>query len=659
MWTPSHEQIADATLTRFQERVRATQGLEFADYEDLWNWSVTDLEGFWSSVWDFFGLDEESGYDQVLADDAMPGARWFPGAELNFARFLLGRGDPDATAIIYIAESGDRTEVTWAELREQVLALAAELGAAGVGVGDVVAGYLPNIAEAVVAFLGTVAIGAVWSSVGQDYAAQAVVDRFGQLEPRVLIAADGYRFNGQLHSRVAAVDEIVAQLPSVTEVIVIDNVGDQGNVAEVRDSRPSVKWRRWNEAMAAEGLGFFVSVPFDHPLWVLFSSGTTGRPKGLVHGHGGVLIEKVKQTGLHWDLRADDRLFWYTSPSWMMWNTQVSSLLCGGSIVCYDGSPTYLGSSCLWQIAADLDVTFLGVSPGYLQSCANDGVRPAEQFDLHRLRAMGSTGSPLAAHLQVWARDHVGDLPLWSMSGGTDLASALVGGVPTLPVWAGKISARCLGAAVDAWDEQGNAVEGGVGELVIRRPLPSMPIKLWNDHEGAKYRDAYFDGYPGVWRQGDWVTIDDNGAVVIHGRSDSTLNRNGIRMGSSDIYAVVESMPEVVEALVIGAEQSDGTYWMPLFVVLEPDWHLDASVRNHIKSEIREKLSPRHVPDEIFAVPALPHTRTGKKIEVPIKRILQGAEVDEVISSDAVDDASLLDFFHGLAASRRAVSAIS
>ena len=657
IWAPSDEQIGTTTLTRFQDHVRATHGLEFEDYESLWRWSVTDLEGFWSSVWNFFGLDSESGYERVLTDEAMPGTRWFPGARVNFARFLLERGKPEATAIVSIDETGHTRYLTWSALRQQVSALAAELDRAEVAVGDVVAGYLPNIAEAVVAFLATASIGAVWSSVGQDYAAQAVVDRFEQLAPKVLIAADGYTFGGRTHTRGSTVDEIVSQLPSLAQVILVDNVGDSPTAHIRRGARSPVTWRSWDEAMTTVGRNTPVDVPFDHPLWVLFSSGTTGRPKGLVHGHGGVLVEKVKQIGLHWDLGPDDRVFWYTSPSWMMWNTQVSALLSGGSIVCYDGSPIHPDSNWLWRIAADLDVSFLGVSPGYLQASANEDVHPAAQFDLSRLRAMGSTGSPLAAHLQLWARDRVGDLPLWSMSGGTDLASALVGGVPTQPVWSGRISGRCLGAAVEAWDEHGNPVHDSVGELVVRKPMPSMPIRLWNDPDGTKYRSAYFENYPGVWRQGDWITVHGDGTVVIHGRSDSTLNRNGIRMGSSDIYAVVESLPEITEALVIGAEQPDGTYWMPLFVVLRPDFHLDDFSRERIRSEIRDKVSPRHVPDEIFAVPALPHTRTGKKIEVPIKRILQGAAVDEVISRDAVDDASLLDFYSDLVARRNLVPA--
>jgi acetoacetyl-CoA synthetase len=387
-------------------------------------------------------------------------------------------------------------------------------------------------------------------------------------------------------------------------------------------------------------------------MWVLFSSGTTGLPKGLVHGHGGFLVETLKQLALHWDLRPDDRVFWFTSPSWVMWNLQLSTLAVGGSILCYDGSPTHPDPSTLWRLVAEHRVTFFGTSPGYLQASENAGVRPAKDFDLSALRAMGSTGSPLAPYLHRWAREEVGDLPLWSMSGGTDIAGAFVGGAPTVPIWPGEISVRCLGVAMEAWDEHGRPVHGEVGELVVHRPMPSMPVQLWDDPDGSRYRDSYFSTFPDAWRQGDWITVTERGSVVIHGRSDSTLNRNGVRMGSADIYAAVETIPEVVEALVIGAEQPDGTYWMPLFVVLDEGVSLDDPLVDRIRTAIRAKASPRHVPDEVIAVPGIPHTRTGKKLEVPVKRILQGAQPERVANPEAVDDAGLLRPFIDLARSR-------
>ena len=645
VWSPSPERVADATLTRFARFVSSTRGVALDGYDDLWRWSVTELTDFWAAVWEFFGLDRSSGYDAVLADESMPGARWFTGARVNFAGHLLAQGEPDAVAVVGADEAGNVTALTRRELRDQVGTLAATLTRMGVGRGDVVAGYVPNVPEAVVACLATACLGATWSSVGQDYAAPAVVDRMAQLRPKVLVTADGYVFNGRVHDRLGSLGALRAGLSTVEHVILLERL--EPGRAPAHDCVP------WAEAVAGAAVPPEpVAVPFDHPMWVLFSSGTTGIPKGLVHGHGGVLLETLKQMALHWDLRADDRVFWYTSPSWVMWNLQLSTLAVGGSIVCYDGSPTHPDPSQLWRLVAECEVTFFGTSPGHLQACESAGVRPAADLDLSRLRAIGSTGSPLAPHLHRWARREVGELPLWSMSGGTDVAGAFVGGAPTVPIWPGEISVRCLGVALEAWDGQGRPVRGQVGELVVHRPMPSMPVRLWDDPDGSRYRDAYFSTYPRAWRQGDWITITERDSVVIHGRSDSTLNRNGVRMGSADIYAAVETLPEVTEALVIGAEQPDGSYWMPLFVVLGEGRSLDAPLVRRIREAIRDQASPRHVPDEVLAVPGIPHTRTGKKLEVPVKRILQGASPDRVVNPEAVDDAGLLRPFVTLAARR-------
>jgi acetoacetyl-CoA synthetase len=642
LWQPTRELLEGSNLARFTDFLGRTRGLRFAGYGELWQWSVTELEGFWAAVWEFFELDRASGYDEVLADASMPGARWFTGAHVNFAGYLLERGETEEVAIVSADESGAVSSLTWGELRSQVAALAGTLQCLGVGSGDVVCGYVPNTGEAVVAFLATASLGATWSSVGQDYAPSAVVDRFAQLRPKVLFTCDGYHFNGRAHARVEAIGEIRSSLQSLEHVVVVQHLGE----------RVPEDWLPWEAAVAEAAELDPVAVPFDHPLWVLFSSGTTGLPKGLVHGHGGFLVETLKQVVLHWDLRAEDRLFWYTSPSWVMWNLQLSTLVTGGSILCYDGSPTHPDASQLWQLVADHGVTFFGTSPGYLQASANAGLHPAADLDLSRLRAMGSTGSPLAPYLHRWNRDEVGDLPLWSMSGGTDIAAAFVGGAPTVPIWPGEISVRCLGVAMAAWDENGRPVYDEVGELVVHRPMPSMPVCLWDDPDRSRYREAYFSTFPGAWRQGDWITITERGSVVIHGRSDSTLNRNGVRMGSADIYAAVETIPEVTEALVIGAEQTDGTYWMPLFVVLADGHDLDDAMVQRIKAAIRSKASPRHVPDEVIAVPGIPHTRTGKKLEVPVKRILQGVPLERVANPDAVDDAALLTPFVDLAARR-------
>jgi acetoacetyl-CoA synthetase len=636
LWQPTPAQVADANITRFQRFVTERYDVPVADYGRLWEWSVTELADFWAAVWEFFGLEQVSSYDEVLADESMPGARWFTGARVNFAGYLLGHGQADQVAIVSATETGAARETTWQELRDQVAALAATLTGLGVRPGDVVTGYVPNTGEAVVAFLATACLGATWSSVGQDYAPAAVVDRFAQLQPKVLVTADGYHFNGRWHDRVEGLGELREGLPTVEHVIMVSRQG----------AAPVGDWLAWEEAVAGPAPALEpVAVPFDHPMWVLFSSGTTGLPKGLVHGHGGILVETLKQMALHWDLRPDDRVFWFTSPSWVMWNLQLSTLAVGGSILCYDGSPTSPDAAALWRLVSEHRVTFFGTSPGYLQASEGAGLRPATDLDLSALRAMGSTGSPLAPYLHSWARDAVGTIPLWSISGGTDIAGAFVGGSPTVPIWAGEMSVRCLGVALEAWDETGHPVHGEVGELVVYRPMPSMPVALWDDPGRSRYHDAYFSTFPRAWRQGDWITVTERGTVVIHGRSDSTLNRNGVRMGSADIYAAVETVPEVVEALVIGAEQVDGSYWMPLFVVLDHGVTLDDPLVQRIRAAIRDKASPRHVPDDVIAVPGVPHTRTGKKLEVPVKRILQGAAPAQVANPEAVDDPALLERF--------------
>lgn len=640
LWTPDADQVADARITDFARHV----GRDGDDYHALWEWSITDLPGFWAAIWDYFGLDAASDYDEVLPDATMPGAQWFTGATVNFAEHLLNQGEPDDIAVVVADESGQSTMWTRQRLRDEAGALAATLAAAGVGRGDVVVGYLPHIAETIVAFAATASLGAIWSGVGQDYVADAAIDRFGQLEPKVLITSTGYYFNGKQHDRREDVMRLRDGLPTVTMTIVVERLGFDGEGLGTS----------WADAVATPAAFAPVGVPFDHPLWVLFSSGTTGVPKGLVHGHGGILVEMLKQLGLHWDLRADDRVFWYTSPSWMMWNAQISALALGASVICYDGSPTFPDAAAMWDLVDEHEATFFGTSPGYLLASQTAGVTPISGArTLARLRAMGSTGSPLSPDVHRWQAQQLPGVPLWSISGGTDVCSAFIAGIPTVPVWPGELSVRCLGSAVAAWDPDGDEVPSGtVGELVLTVPMPSMPVKLWNDPDGKRYRDAYFEMYPHAWRQGDWITITDRGTVVIHGRSDSTLNRHGVRMGSADIYAAVDTVDGIVESLVIGAEQTDGSYWMPLFVVLEPGRELDDELVAAIKSRIRERASARHVPDEVIAVPGIPHTRTGKKLEVPVKRLLQGAELAAVVNPASVDDPDLLDVFAALAAER-------
>jgi acetoacetyl-CoA synthetase len=636
-WVPTDEDVAGTRVTDFARFVSARTGQELPDYHALWRWSVDDVGGFWGALWEYFSLGDVAG--EVLSSTEMPGAQWFPGTRLNYVDQVLRHARADRPAILYVAEGGDVTEISWDEMLDQVAALARTLREHGVAPGDRVAGYLPNVPEAVVAFLAAASIGATWSACGQDYTAKAALDRLGQLEPVVLVAADGYHFAGKTHDKTADVASLREGLPTVHTAVLVSRIGA---------GRPDGQWLDWAESTTGGGRVETTAVEFDHPLWVLYSSGTTGLPKGIVHGHGGVVVEHLKAVALQSDIGSDDVFFWYTSPSWMMWNFQVAGLLVGATIVCYDGSPTYPAADSLWQIAARVKATVLGTSPGYVLACAKAGSVPRKDHDLSVLRTVGITGSSLPAASALWLRDNVGEhVQVASISGGTDVVSAFIGGVRTVPVWPGELSAPYLAAAVEAWNEAGEPVRGEVGELVVTKPLPSMPVKFWNDPDGTRYREAYFEMFPGVWRHGDWITITDHDSIVVHGRSDSTLNRHGIRMGSADIYQVVERIPEVAEALVIGAEQPDGGYWMPLFVTLTDDAELTDELEDRIKQTIRTEVSPRHVPDDILLAPGIPHTRTGKKLEVPIKKLLQGGDAAKVVEPTAVDDPALLDWYAG------------
>ncbi|MBY0287555.1 MAG: acetoacetate--CoA ligase [Mycobacteriaceae bacterium] len=622
-WMPTDEDVATARVTDFARFVADHTGVTTTDYQSLWQWSVDEPAAFWATLWDYFELGKRG--DKVLENDAMPGAQWFPGVTLNYVDQVIRHARTDRPAIIHVVEDGTDIEVSWAELLGRTAAFAEKLRSLGVGVGDRVAGYLPNIPEAVIAFLATASVGAIWSACGQDYSAKAALDRLGQLEPVVLVTADGYDFGGKHYDKREDVEALREGLPTLKETVLA------------------------SELTAIGGELTTVPVGFDHPLWILYSSGTTGKPKGIVHGHGGVVLEHLKAVALQSDIGPEDTFFWYTSPSWMMWNFQIAGLLVGATIVCYSGSPNSPRPDALWDIAARLRATVLGTSPGYVLGCAKAGAVPRKEHDLSALRTVGITGSSLPPSSSLWLRDNVGEhVQVASISGGTDVVSAFIGGVRTVPVWPGELSAPFLGCALDAWDESGNSVRGEVGELVITKPMPSMPICFWNDDDGSRYRSAYFEMFPGVWRHGDWITITDHGSVIVHGRSDSTLNRHGIRMGSADIYQSVERLPEIAEALVIGCEQEDGGYWMPLFVVLADGAELTDDLRERIKKAIRDEVSPRHVPDEIIEAPGVPHTRTGKKLEVPIKKLFAGADAAKVVERTAVDDPDLLDWYANL-----------
>ncbi|RBO90884.1 acetoacetate--CoA ligase [Nocardia puris] len=637
-WVPTDRDIAGARITDFARFAAARTGVETSDYQQLWRWSVEDLPGFWHAVWDYFALGEIDG--EVLASAEMPGARWFPGTKLNYVDQIIRQVRTDRPAVLAVHEDEPVREVSWIELIDATASFARYLRSAGVGPGDRVVGYLPNIPEAIVAFLATASIGAIWSACGQDYSPKAALDRLGQLAPVVLVTADGYRFGGKTHDKRADIAALREGFGTLRATVAVSRLG-----LEVPGATP------WAEAIAPDDSTVIETeaVAFDHPLWIVFSSGTTGLPKGIVHGHGGVLLEHLKAVALQSDIGPDDTFLWYTSPSWMMWNFQIAGLLVGATVVTYDGSPTYPAPDALWRIASDVRATVLGTSPGYVLACIKAGTVPRADHDLSALRSVGITGSALPPSSALWLRDNVGEhIPVNSISGGTDVVSAFIGGVRTVPVWPGELSAPYLGVALDAYDTEGKPVRGEVGELVVTAPMPSMPVQFWNDPDGRRYHDAYFDMFPGAWRHGDWITITDHGSIVVHGRSDSTLNRHGIRMGSADIYQAVERLPEVAEALVIGVERPDGGYWMPLFVLLAPGADLTDELRARISAVIRTEVSPRHVPDEIIAAPGIPHTRTGKKLEVPIKKLFQGADAARVVERSAVDDPDLLDWYAGI-----------
>ena len=608
------------------------------DYDQLWRWSVDDVEGFWQAIWDFFDVQASGRRDVALTRRAMPGAQWFPHARVNYAEHVFRGKAAGTLALQYASEHVHAASWTWGRLREETARVATGLRRLGVGPGDRVAAYLPNLPETVAGFLATASIGAVWSATSPEFGADAVVDRFGQVEPKVLLAVDGYRYGGKSFDRRDAILRLRAEIPSLEHVVVLDELGTDA-VAD------ALSWA----ALTSEAQELrFARMPFDHPLWVLYSSGTTGLPKPIVHGHGGMLLEHLKVAHLHVDARAEDRVFWFTTTSWMMWNFLVGILLTPASIVLYDGTP---GGDVLWELAADAKATIFGTSAAFISACMKRGIEPrGGERDLDAVRAVGSTGSPLSAEGFRWIYDRIGASTwLFSMSGGTDLCTAFVGGVPTLPVHLGELQARALGAKVEAWDPDGRTVVGQVGELVITEPMPSMPIFFYGDDDDSRLRESYFEHYPGVWRHGDWIEITERGTAVIRGRSDSTINRGGVRMGTSEIYRAVLKEPDVVDALVVDLPRPGTEGWISLFVVLGDGKRLSGTVDAQIKRRIRDDCSPRHVPDEIVQIAEVPRTRSGKVLELPVKRILMGVQADQVVSRDSLVNAAALDVFVTLA----------
>jgi acetoacetyl-CoA synthetase len=656
----------------YQQWLRDSRGLSFDSYQDLWEWSVRDLPAFWQSIWDYFELASPTPHRQVLAQPAMPGARWFEGAQVNYARQVFRHVDAahaaGFAAIISRNEKGEQRELSWPELRRQVASLALHLKEQGLQPGDRVAAYLPNIPEAMVAFLAVVSLGGVWSICAPDMGTNAVLDRFQQIEPKMLIACDGVRYGGRDFDRTAVVADLKAALPSVSHVLIHRNLGVDARALPAFTDLADGVARNGPEVNAFEPMW----LAFDHPLWIVYSSGTTGLPKPIVHGHGGTVVVMMLMTAIHNDIGCSydpnswgERYHWYSSTGWVMWNAQMAGLALGTTCCIYDGNPA--GSKenpdwmVLWRFAAELGVTFFGAGAAFFANCMKAGVDLAQLPGLKSVRALGTTGSPLSEEAQRWGTAQfqaLGVRDIWwcNISGGTDFAGAFIGAHRELPQVPGEMQCRLLGCAVEAWNEQGEPVIGEVGELVCTEPIPSMPLGFWNDEGHQRYISSYFDMYPGVWRHGDWLKITPQGGCIIYGRSDATINRHGLRMGTSELYSAVEALPEVLDSLVVDLEYLGRESYMPLFVVLRPGMVLDAALKAKIGGAIRTALSPRFVPDAIVQVAEVPRTLSGKKQELPIKKLLLGQPIEKVVNRDAMANPGCLDWYVEFAKQRAASS---
>lgn len=643
LWEPSEERKHKSNLNHFINWLNQKEQLTFTSYEQLWKWSTTEIEAFWKSVWSYFDIQAKTAYHSVLSNGAMHGMEWFKGAKINYTEHIFKNRDLDKTAIIHTSETRpENQEVSWGQLYKDTAALAFTLKKLNIQKGDRIVAYSANNYETVVAFLATASLGAIWSSASPDFGTQSVIDRFKQIEPKIMFTVDGYRYGGKDFDRLKTVQEIQAALPSLKATIAIPYLHPTADFSHLKNP---IIWEQALEVNEPPALDYQY-VEFNEPLWILFSSGTTGKPKPIVHSQGGILIEHLKALHFHADLKENERFFWFTTTGWMMWNYLISGLLTGATIVLFDGSPAYPSIDTLWQLVEDTKITTFGTSASYISACMNDGIRPKEKFDLSHLQNISSTGSPLPPEGFKWCYDNVKeDLWIASVSGGTDVCTAFVTGAPILPVYAGELQCRGLGAKIESFDENGIAHINEVGELVLTAPFPSMPIYFWNDSDGARLHESYFALYDGIWSHGDYIKITERGSCVIYGRSDATINQGGIRIGTAEIYRAIDYIPEIEDSLIIDIPSPSRDSITPLFVVLKEGFELTDEQRARINQQIREHCSPRHVPTAIYAAPDLPKTLNGKKLEVPIKKILMGQPVEHVVNKGSLSNPKSIDFF--------------